>query len=161
MSELGGNCSQVCVSTTGFYECQCTIGYCLSSDGFTCEGIQLLHIANMQHGLPTSLSTIFCTWKHIANSCSMGAKNLPDIYVGDRPKGWGCTCQVMLSAHVTLQWGDSVAPTKSPLGDDVCSVACMFQMWVLGMIHRWWLSGFSWYVCSCPLGTPLSQCISN
>ena len=39
ISELGGMCSQTCVNTPGSYECQCNIGYRLSSDGFTCEGI--------------------------------------------------------------------------------------------------------------------------
>ena len=39
ISALGGMCSQVCVNTPGSYECQCNIGYRLTSDGFTCEGI--------------------------------------------------------------------------------------------------------------------------
>ena len=38
ISDLGGMCSQTCVNTQGSYECQCNIGYRLSSDGFTCEG---------------------------------------------------------------------------------------------------------------------------
>ena len=45
ISELGGMCSQVCVNTPGSYECQCNIGYRLSSDGFTCEG-SYSYIAN-------------------------------------------------------------------------------------------------------------------
>ena len=40
LSGLGGNCSQVCINTPGSYECQCNIGYHLTSDGFTCEGIK-------------------------------------------------------------------------------------------------------------------------
>ena len=39
ITELGGMCSQVCVNTPGSYECQCNIGYHISTDGFTCEGI--------------------------------------------------------------------------------------------------------------------------
>ena len=33
------NCSQICVELDGGYECNCSSGYELRDDGFTCEGI--------------------------------------------------------------------------------------------------------------------------
>ena len=56
--ELGGNCSQICVNTPGFFECQCNIGYRLSSDGFTCEGVySIIYLASQlyNHYMPTDI----------------------------------------------------------------------------------------------------------
>ena len=79
ISGLGGMCSQVCVNTPGSYECQCNIGYRLSSDGFTCEGIYIATTHNIcSMAFKVHVLAIFCSRRHVINSCNMDVRALLD-----------------------------------------------------------------------------------
>ena len=55
-----GGCEQICINNVGSYECSCTAGYTMKSDGYNCAGTVLCVCKMDEHAFVCLLLVPYC-----------------------------------------------------------------------------------------------------